>query len=155
MSAVDAVPTSVVRGYVAALMAILGRGLVSLGGADAVAREEIHGFPDGFTFEMKVLPSGPGFRVRKEGDGFVPDRGEERPALSIGFKHLRHAFRVTTLLDDTPRAIADDRLVIDGELALAMRINRVIDRMLRLLLPRAFGTTATTIRLFARMTTPP
>jgi hypothetical protein len=109
------------------------------------------GFPDGFTFEMKVQPSGPGLRVRKQGDRFLADNGHERATLSIQFKHLRHALRVIAMIDDVPRAIADDRLIIEGELSWAMRIQRISDRLMSALVPRTLSSAPRSVRLYARI----
>jgi hypothetical protein len=151
MDPINAVPTVLVRAIVRALLALTETALCTVCGTDDRAREEIRGFPDGFTFEMKVLPSGPGLRVRKEGERFRPDRGAERPTLSIQFKHLRHALRVMATIDDVPSAIAGDRLVIDGELSWAMRVQRISDRMMGALVPRSPSWAVPSFRLYVGM----
>jgi hypothetical protein len=106
--------------------------------------------PDGFTFEMKVLPAGPSFRVRKSAGSFRLDerpdvlpryarggleRGNAKPDLSIQLKHLRHALRLFAFVESTPQAVANNRIVIDGDVASAMRVQRILDRVMALLLP--------------------
>ncbi len=136
--------TRVLRGYVGAMMAFLGRALAASSRVDDVVREEVAGFPVGFTFEMSVLPSGPATRVRKREDGTLErvEHGHERPHLAIRFKHLRHAVVTLTFRETTARALADDRFVVDGDPAWAMRMQRILDRILVLSLPRAIASRA-------------
>jgi hypothetical protein len=151
MDPVDAIPTVLARATVAALLSLTQEGLCAIGRTDSVAHEDVVGLPDGFVFEMSVLPSGPRLRVRKKGDGFLPDQGSSRPTLSIQFKHLRHALRVIAMVDDVPKAIANDRLVIDGELSWAMRIGRITERMMGALVPRALSAAPRSVRLYTEM----
>jgi hypothetical protein len=151
MDPIDAIPTVLARATVSALLSLTEEGLCAICRTDSAAHEDISGFPEGFTFEMTVLPSGPGLRVRKQGDRFLHDRGSSRPTLSIQFKHLRHALRVITMVDDVPKAIANDRLVIDGELSWAMRIGRITERMMSALVPRALSAAPASVRLYAEM----
>lgn len=151
MNPVEAIPTVLARATVTALFSLTQEGLCAIARTDSAAHEDLAGLPDGFIFEMAVLPSGPRLRVRKQRDRFVPDRGSSRPTLSIQFKHLRHALRVIAMIDDVPKAIANDRLVIDGELSWAMRIGRITERMMSALVPRALSAAPGTVRLYAEM----
>ena len=151
MNPIDAIPTVVARATVGALLSLTEEGLCAIGRTDSLAHEDVAGFPDGFTFEMNVLPSGPGLRVRKEGGRLLPDRDCSRPTLSIRFKHLRHALRVIAMVDDVPKAIANDRLVIEGELSWAMRIGRITERMMRALVPRALSAAPASVKLYAEI----
>ncbi|MCB0219772.1 MAG: hypothetical protein KDH09_08770 [Chrysiogenetes bacterium] len=138
-------PTAVVRGYVSAMMAIFGRALAAASQTDGVIREELKGFPDGYTFEMTTLPSGPGFQLRSTSDGcleFAADGLSEKPTLSIQFKHLRHAYLVLAFQEGTARAFANDRMVVDGEIAHAMRMVRIFNRLEALILPAFIGKRA-------------
>jgi hypothetical protein len=148
---IDAIPTVLVCASVKALLSLTEDALCAVCKTDAIAREEIAGFPDGFTFEMTVLPSGPGLRLRKQGSEFQPDRGTARPTLSIQFKHIRLALRVIGMIDDIPKAIANDRLVIDGELSWAMRVGRIAERTMGALVPRSFFSAPASVRLYAEM----
>jgi hypothetical protein len=151
MDPVEAIPTVLARATVTALFSLTQEALCAIGKADSVAHDDVAGLPNGFVFEMSVLPSGPRLRVRKQGDGFLPDQGCGRPTLSIQFKHLRHALRVIAMVDDVPKAIANDRLVIDGELSWAMRIGRITERMMSALVPRAVSAAPRSVRLYAEM----
>lgn len=121
--------------YVATMLAITARGFVAATRTDAEARHDAEGLPDGFTFEMKVLPAGPSFRVRKSTGTFRLDEGTAKPDLSIQLKHLRHALRLFAFVESTPQALANNRIVVDGDVASAMRVQRILDRVMALLLP--------------------
>jgi len=149
MDPLDAMPTAAARALVSAMLGFTARAFVTICRTDPVARAEFAGFPEGFVVEMTVLPSGPGFRLRKAGGAFVPDGGAARPTLSIRFKHLRHALRMVTLVDDVPACIANDRLVIDGDLGWAMRVQRINARMMAAMLPRAPSAAVAAFRFYA------
>lgn len=136
--------TPAIRGYVAFMMAFIARGLCALSRVDDVARADVAGLPDGFTFEMGVLPDGPSLRLCKAEDGALvrQEPSDARPELAIRFKHLRHAFVSFTFQESTARSFADDRMLVDGDPALAMRMQRVLDRLLFLTLPQAIAAKA-------------
>ncbi len=126
------------RIYVAAMMRIVAGGLVATSRVDARARREFAGYPVGFQVQLLVLPAGPGFVIESNGDGsfqraHVP---KVRPDLNIQFKHLGHAFLVFSFQEGTARALAFDRMIIDGDLGLATRLVRCLNRMEVLILPK-------------------
>jgi hypothetical protein len=129
--------TPAIRAYVAFMMAFTARGLCAASRVDDVVRGEAAGLPAGFSFEMGALPNGPTIRLRRAADGtFVEEpAGGERPHLGIRFKHLRHAFVSLTFQESTSRSFADDRMLIDGDPVLAVRMQRILDRFLFLTLP--------------------
>ena len=53
------------RAYVALMMDVIGRGLVSTSFVDEEVQREISGFPVGFYIRMVVLPNGASFTDRK------------------------------------------------------------------------------------------
>jgi hypothetical protein len=118
------------------MLNVFGRGLVLGSRFDPVVKEELLPLPSGFVFEIAVLPSGPRLRVRKGEHGRLElDDGTERASVSVQLKHLRHALRLLTFVEPTMRALAQDRIVIDGEVAHAMRMQRVLDRVQSRMLP--------------------
>ncbi len=147
-------PTGAVRAYVAIVMGFMSRGIVAASQEDDVIRSEVAGFPEDFTFEMKVLPGGPAMRLKKNAAGaFALWTGEagRKPTLSIQFKHLRHAWNVLTFQEGTIEAFTNDRMVIDGDIAGAMRMVRVLNRFQALNLP-AF-VARRTLKRYPRLTT--
>lgn len=125
------------RAYVAFMMKFIARGLCAASRVDEVVRDELAPLPAGFTFEMSVLPAGPALRLRRTESGTFEalEPSGDRPDLAIRFKHLRHAVASFTFQEPTARSFADDRMVVDGDPALAMRMQRMLDRLLVLTLP--------------------
>lgn len=135
--------TAVLRAYVGFMMKFIARGLCAASVVDPVVREELEPFPDGFTFEMGVLPSGPSLRLRKQ-NGVLVDGDHGKPDLAIRFKHLRHALVSFTFRESVAQSFAAERMVLDGEIPHAMRMQRVLDRLLVLTLPHAIAEKALT-----------
>lgn len=126
------------RAYVALMMAVIGRSLVAITRVDPKARSELAPLAAGFVFRMTVLPDGPAFAVERTADGvfaLVKD-STRRADLTVIFKHLRHAFRVFSFQEGTARAFANDRMFVDGQVAAAVRIVRVLERMEAVILPK-------------------
>jgi len=126
------------RTYVALMMDVIGRGLVSTSYVDEEVQREVSSFPVGFYFQMIVLPNGSSFTAKVLEGGhleLVPDF-QGKPDLSIKFKHLSHAFLVLTFQEGTARAFANDRMIADGEVSHAIRLVRCLDKMEALILPK-------------------
>jgi hypothetical protein len=118
------------------------RGLVTLvvwrSRVDEAIRTDAAGLPEGFVARFEVWPAGPRVGVARTPDGRLRLARDAEPAsLIIRFKHLRHAEAVFLLRDTTPRAVAEDRVVIDGATDHAMRVQRIIDAVLAALVPAA------------------
>lgn len=130
--------TALQRAYVAVMMQVVARGLVVTSRTDALARSELAAYPRGFQVQMRVLPDGPGFVIESDGDGGLDlsRRPKAKPDLSIGFKHVAHAFLVFSFQEGTALAFAHERMVADGDVALATRLVRCLNRMEALILPK-------------------
>ena len=126
------------KAYVALMMEVVGRSLVSTSQIDATVRAELAPLPQGYQIQMVVLPAGPGFVVECNGDGTVskPKSIKARPDLSIRFKHVSHAFLVLSFQEATARAFANDRMVADGDVSNAIRLVRCLNTMEALILPK-------------------
>jgi len=133
--------TTTTRAFVGLMMKFIARGLCAASVVDPVAREELAAFADGFVFEMGVLPDGPSLRLRKENGVLVP-ADDAKPELAIRFKHLRHALVSFTFQESTAQSFASERMLLDGDIPNAMRMQRVLDRLLVLTLPRAIAEKA-------------
>lgn len=126
------------RAYVALMMEVVGRGLVSTSYIDEEVQKEVSGFPVGFHFQMIVLPNGSRFtaKVIEGGRLELASDFQGKPDLTIKFKHLSHAFLVLSFQEGTARAFANDRMVADGEVSHAIRLVRCLDKMEILILPK-------------------
>ena len=83
--------------------------------------------------------------MQKQPDGtlYCARRGDAiTPELKIFFKHVKHAFLILSFQESTARSFANDRMLLDGEINLAMIVVRCLDRMECLVLPRFVATRA-------------
>ena len=125
------------RLYVALMMQVVGRALAASSRCDAVLQAELAALPPGLRIAMTVAPAGPGFMVESVGNGrlrFVPG-GAAAAHLTIRFKHIAHAFLVMSFQEGTAQAFANDRMVADGDVAIATRLVRCLNRMESIILP--------------------
>lgn len=132
------------RQYVALMMDVVGRGLVTASYTDEVVRHEIRGFPVGYVVSMNVFPRGPQFAAQVQSDHglkLVNDYSQ-KPDLTITFKHMHHAFLVLSFQESTARAFANDRMIADGEVSAAIRLVRCLNRMESLILPKIIAQLA-------------
>lgn len=126
------------KAYVALMMGVIGRGLVSLSQVDDEVRRELAAFPAGYTICMTVMHGGPSFAVEVQGDGTLRLLKDVtgRATLNAVFKHVTHAFLVFSFQEGTARAFANDRLYVDGNISHAIRLVRCLNRMETIILPR-------------------
>ena len=127
------------RGYVELMFQIMGRALQAISEVDELTRHETRTLPVGFLFEMQVMPNGPKLIVEHTGDGRLHYHGDYAPGpvdLSIQFKHIAHAFLVLSFQEKTSVAFANDRMLVDGDVSLAVRMTRVLNRLETFILPK-------------------
>ncbi|WP_407639241.1 hypothetical protein [Acinetobacter larvae] len=130
--------------YVKLMMDVIGRGLAMASQVDAEIQKELAGFAVGFRFAMKVFPNGPAFvaEVTENHQLKLLKNFEQKPDLSIVFKHLHHAFLVFSFQEGTAQAFANDRMVADGDVSSAIRLVRCLNRMEALILPKVIAQLA-------------
>lgn len=131
--------------YVNIMIWLIGRLLEAASKVDKNIREEIVELPTAFAFSMGILPNGPEFIVQKQANGrfYCKRKNDTIPAdLTISFKHVKHAFLILSFQESTARSFANDRMLLDGDLNLAMIIVRCLDRMESLVLPRFIAVRA-------------
>ena len=133
-----AVRLTLQRLYVYLMLRIIGRALVATSRVEPSVRADLAPLPKGYQIQMRVLPKGPGFVVECAGDGTLDlvKVGKPRPDLTIGFKHVAHAFLVLSFRESTAQAFANDRMVADGDVTNAIRLVRALNTMEALILPR-------------------
>ncbi len=122
---------------------ILGRALQSASHRDGVFQRELSSWPKGFTVLFKVLPYGPRTALRVDESGRLRALGDtvsEREAnLVIGFKNMDTAYRMLTARLSTVEGFAQNRLSVVGDLATAMQLTRLLDRIQTLLYPECIA----------------
>lgn len=127
------------RAYVELMFQVMGRALQAISEVDESTRSETRELPDGFLFEMRVMPHGPALIVEHTGTGRLLYHGDEPPRpvdLSIQFKHIAHAFLVLSFQEKTAVAFANDRMLVDGDISYAVRMTRVLNRLESFILPK-------------------
>ena len=124
--------------YVKLMMDVIGRGLVMASQVDEEIQQEIAKFPVNFVLSMNVFPKGPAFIAKVTPDHQLEliSNTDEKPDLTITFKHVNHAYLVFSFQESTAQAFANDRMVADGDLSHAIRLVRCLNKMEALILPK-------------------
>lgn len=127
------------RLYVKLMFQVMGNALQAISEIDPEAQAEASALPEGFLFEMMVMPNGPNLVIEHTGQGRFRYHGSTAPRkvdLSIQFKHIAHAFLVLSFQEKTSVAFANDRMIVDGDISYAIRMTRVLNRLEAFILPR-------------------
>ncbi|PXX91599.1 hypothetical protein DIT71_06865 [Marinobacter vulgaris] len=127
------------RLYVELMFQVMGRALQAVSEIDATVQKEARALPEGFLFEMMVMPDGPRLIVEHIGNGRFHYHSGSAPRpvdLSIQFKHIAHAFLVLSFQEKTAVAFANDRMLVDGDISYAIRMTRILNRLESFILPR-------------------
>ena len=96
MISTKSVKPALEQAYVKLMMDVIGRGLVMASQVDDEIKHEVSKFPVGFTLSMKVFPNGSAFiaKVNAKHNLELVQSLQDKPDLTITFKHLHHAFLV-------------------------------------------------------------
>ena len=132
------------QAYVKLMMDVIGRGLVMASQVDEEVKQEVAKFPVGFVLSMNVFPHGPAFIAKVTPDHQLEllHSVENKPDLTITFKHLSHAFLVFSFQESTAQAFAHDRMIADGDVGYAIRLVRCLNKMEALILPKLLAELA-------------
>lgn len=133
------------RFYVELMFQVMGRALQAVSEVDGDVKAEARSLPDGFLFEMMVMPAGSRLIIEHIGDGRFHYHGDSAPRpvdLSIQFKHIAHAFLVLSFQEKTSVAFANDRMLVDGDISYAIRMTRILNRLEAFILPKLIATRA-------------
>jgi aldehyde:ferredoxin oxidoreductase len=137
---------SLKKDYVAIMMWFMGRAIQAASAVDRSVKKEFAGMPDSFTFALSVMPNGPHMIVGKDRRGVVRYRGWDTEGkkidLDMKIKNIEAAMLIFTFRESTALATARDRLVVDGEVAHACAIVRILDAVEVYLLPKIIARLA-------------
>ena len=124
--------------YVRLMMWLVGRLLQAASGVDPLIRAEVAALPEDFSFTMRLHSGAAGLAMRREGDRLraMPAAAGSDYSLIFEFKHLTHAFLVLAFVESTARSFANDRMTLGGDVGLAMKIVRCLNRMECVVLPK-------------------
>lgn len=133
------------RLYVEVMFQVMGQALQAVSEVDKRVQSEARALPNGFLFEMMVMPEGPRLIVEHVGAGALRYHGDTAPRpvdLSIQFKHIAHAFLVLSFQEKTAVAFANDRMLVDGDVSYAIRMTRILNRLEAFILPKLVASRA-------------
>ncbi len=134
------------RAYLAVMLWFMGRAVQAASRVDRQIRDEVTELPDDFAFALGVGDRGPWMVVGRQAGHDLRYRGHrvgDTPInLKLAFKHLESGFLTFTFQENTPVAAARDRLVVDGEVAHACAVVRILDRVQVYLLPKPLARLA-------------
>ena len=134
------------RTYMIVNLWFMGRAIQAASRVDDRVRSEFRTLPDGFTFALGVMPTGPHLIVQKTGTDaarYIGRRIDAQPVdLKMEFKHLEAGILTFTFRENTPVAAARDRLIVDGEVAYACPVVRILDIVQIYLLPKVIARLA-------------
>lgn len=133
------------RLYVELMFQVMGRALQAISEVDDKVQREARGLPEGFLFEMMVMPDGARLIVEHTTNGQLHYHGDMAPGpvdVTIRFKHLTHAFLVLSFQEKTSVAFANDRMLVDGDVSYAVRMTRILNRLEAFILPRVLARRA-------------
>lgn len=138
------VPPALENAFVALMIGVVGRGLVSASQVDDVIRKEVSGFPVGFVLQMVVMPNGPSFAAQVQPDHTLKLLKDfnGKADLCARIKHIAHATLLLSFQEGVVRAFANDRLYVDGDVSQAVRLVRCLVRMEALILPKIIAEPA-------------
>jgi hypothetical protein len=124
--------------YVRVMLWLVGRLLQASSRVDPVVRSEVAGLPSDFSFAMRLHSGAAALVMRRDGDRLKAVRATaDTPCMLVfEFKHVTHAFLVLGFVEGTARAFANDRMTMSGDVALAMKVVRMLNRMECIVLPK-------------------
>ncbi|MGE5404000.1 MAG: hypothetical protein ACM3PP_03585 [Candidatus Saccharibacteria bacterium] len=110
------------------LLFCLGRGFQRVAKWDPDVKKEVEAWKEGFSIMFEVNPNGPYMSLRKQ-NGKIKYLGlyKTDAQLIINFKNIDSAFLVFTAQMGTPRAYAEHRVSVKGDLQEAMRLIRCLN----------------------------
>jgi aldehyde:ferredoxin oxidoreductase len=137
---------SLKKDYVAVMMWFMGRAIQAAAAVDRAVEKEFAGLPDGFVFALSVMPNGPHMIIGKDKRGFARYRGWDPEGkkidLDMKIKNIEAALLIFTFQESTALATTRDRLVVDGDVAHACAVVRILDIVEVYLLPKIIAKLA-------------
>lgn len=132
--------------YVATMLWFVGRAVQAGAMVDPDIQEEFKRLPKGFTFSLGVLPEGPNMIVGKDRSGNVRYLGGKLEGKKIDLlmkiKNIEAAVLMFSFQESTPEVTCNDRLIVNGEVAPACAVVRILDAVQVYLLPKLLARLA-------------
>lgn len=129
--------------YVSGMMQLISNMLKASSQVDDVVKAEVANMPEGFVFRLCVAPGTPSLTMKKQGDALISlSDYDQKPDLTMTFKHVTFAFLVFSFQEHTAQAYANERLVIDGDIPMSMKVVRCLNRLQSIILPKVIAKKA-------------
>ena len=121
-------------------MVCLGRAFESAARFDPVIIEETRTWKAPVSIRMRVLPCGPCMTlIKNRGKIRYSGKPQKSCDLEISFKNIQSAFPVMAGFINAEAGFAQHRMIVKGDIPLAMSLIRCINRLQRLMLPRVIS----------------
>ena len=102
----------------------------------AELKRELAVWEDGRLFSLGVLPNGPAFLLKKEGDRIrYVGEGQNDAEIKILFKNIDSALLLTTCRMGSHTAFAQHRSIVHGDITRAVQISRAMNIVQPYLVP--------------------
>lgn len=144
--------------YVGMMLDVVGRSLVMASHVDPVIQDEIRELPEQLIIMMSVYGTPLGFGIQVQSvlmdDGTHAkrlvwlgnlkdmDQIQDAKTLNIYFKHLRFAYQILSFQESTATGFANNRMVVDGDVSLAVTLVRCLNRLESVILPKVLARKA-------------
>jgi len=134
------------RFYLSFMLWFVGRAIQASAKLDDEIKKEFDQMPNGFSFSLGCLPSGPNMVIEKGKDGIVRYLGSRKEngeiSLKMSVKNMDVFFLLFSFQESTPVSNARCRLIVDGEIPFACSAVRILDIVQVYLLPKPIAKLA-------------
>jgi hypothetical protein len=123
------------------LLWVLGRTLCRAARVDEAVRRELSPLADGLCIRLEIAGYRQGLVLHKQEGRWrccAPSQAVPHP-LRVRFKHPAIAFRALSFRLGINQAFCENRLLVEGDLAVAMHLVRAIEQLQALILPAAIA----------------
>ncbi|MCH7371405.1 SCP2 sterol-binding domain-containing protein [Aeromonas sp. MR16] len=125
------------RGWIIALLWIIGRTLCRAARIDEAVRRELAPLPEGLCIRLEVHGLRHRLTLHKAAGRWRcgPPATPAPHSLRVCFKHPAIAFRVLSFRLGINQAFCENRLLVEGDLVVAMHLVRALEQLQALILP--------------------
>ncbi|MCH7346478.1 SCP2 sterol-binding domain-containing protein [Aeromonas sp. MR7] len=127
------------RLWIATLLWVIGRTLCRAARVDEAVRQELAPLPDGLTIRLEVAGLSQALIIHKAAGrwqcGAPTHASGDLHPLRVRFKHPGIAFRALSFRLGVNQAFSENRLLVEGDLTVAMHLVRALEQLQALILP--------------------
>lgn len=135
----DALLAAARRGWIITLLWVIGRTLCRAARVDEAVRRELAPLPEGLCIRLEVNGINAGLSLHKQSGrwrcGTPSHPTQHSQLLRVHFRHPAIAFRVLSFRLGINQAFCENRLLVEGDLVVAMHLVRALEQLQALILP--------------------